>query len=380
MVKRSKRTSKAENRGLIQSLSEEKMSTSVLVSLFFPTVSTNSPISERPPTPQKMRVAKNSPLLPIAEAVQKYLTKLYSLRPVWPHETFSPDPHILEKCSSLLKEAVENLPRFQPPMNVKKTGDGIPLHCLMGAEVQLKTLLKAIVKQGKVPTEWKRSQIRLLFKKGDKKVLSCYRTISLRPCITNYLERAFVKICNYITTHTTLPFQFNRKSHNCRDNIFILTSIINRCREAKIPLYPLFVDLAKAFDSVSRSLLYRTVKSRCTPELARIIIDLHEGSTLYFEGLGALTESGVLQGDTLAAILFVWIMDELFRNWQKRNTKCKGIKIVFMKGTYAYEIFPHDWDAKTAAEKLNLVLFWLAFADDVLFLAHTLEEVLAREE
>ena len=108
----------------------------------------------------------------------------------------SPLIHILEKCSSLLKEAVENLPRFQPPMNVKKTGDGIQLHCLMGAEEQLKTLLKAIVQQGKVPNEWKRSQIRLLFKKGDKTVLSCYRTISLRPCITNYLERAFVKICN----------------------------------------------------------------------------------------------------------------------------------------------------------------------------------------
>ena len=122
------------------------------------------------------------------------------------------------------------------------------------------------------------------------------------------------------------------------------------------------------------------MKSRCTPELAKIIIDLHEGSTVYFEGLGALTESGVLQGDTLAAILFVWIMDEIFRNWHERNTKSKGVKIVFKKGTYVYEIFPHDWNSKTAAEKFTLALFWLAFADDVLFLAHTLEETVAAIE
>ena len=316
-VKKDRKTFRTEHKAAIQALNQERMSTSALVSLFFPTISTNSPTTERHPAPQKMRLAKGSPLLPIAEAVQKYLLQLYSRRPMWLNETFTPDPDILDKCSSLLKEATEAVPKFQPPMNVKKTGDGIPLHCLMGAETQLRTMLKAIVKQGKVPQEWKRSQIRLLFKKGDKRILSCYRTISLRPCITNYLERAFVKICNYITTKTTLPFQFNRKHHNCRDNIFILTSIINRCREAKIPLYPLFVDIAKAFDSVSRSLLYQTVKSRCTPELAKIIIDLHEGSTVYFEGLGALTESGVLQGDTLAAILFVWIMDEIFRNWHK---------------------------------------------------------------
>ena len=73
-------------------------------------------------------------------------------------------------------------------------------------------------------------------------------------------------------------------------------------------------------------------------------------------------------------------MDELFRSWHKRNTKCKGIKIVFMKGKSAYEILAHDWNTKKTAEKFHLVLFWLAFADDVLFLAHTLEEVMTAIE
>ncbi len=69
-------------------------------------------------------------------------------------------------------------------------------------------------------------------------------------------------------------------------------------------------------------------------------------------------------------------MDELFRLWHKRN-KTRGIKIIYRKGNYVYEIFPHEWDKKTEVEKFTTVLFWLAFADDVLFLTHSLEDGIA---
>jgi len=114
-VKADRTTFKSKNAALLKVLKEEKMTTSVLVSLFFPTVSTNSPVTA-PTAPQtRMRLSKGSPLLPSATAVQRYLTQLYSKKPDWPHETFSPDPKVKDKCETLLKEAAETLPQFRPP-------------------------------------------------------------------------------------------------------------------------------------------------------------------------------------------------------------------------------------------------------------------------
>ena len=260
-------------------------------------------------------------------------------------------------------------------MKIRGTGDGIPVLCLKGAENHLDFLLRATLRQGKIPKKWKESRVKLLFKGGEKDLIGCYRTISLRPSIANLLEKAMIKTCHEITNQTVLQAQMNRKYHNCRDNVLILSSVIDVCKHGRVPLYVLFIDIAKAFDSVSRSLLYKILRNRCPDTLAKWLQQLHEDAKIQFCGDTIITGSGVLQGDTLAALLFVWVVDELFREWEKENPEYEGIRLEFREGLYVHEILPHQWNHLTDSQKQTFAFKWLAFADDVVFLAHNLNAI-----
>ena len=68
-------------------------------------------------------------------------------------------------------------------------------------------------------------------------------------------------------------------------------------------------------------------------------------------------------------------MDEVMREWEKRKKRSWGIKIVFKKGETLKEFLPHEWQ-RSSAEFLELILAWLGFADDIMFLSTCLSEIL----
>ena len=90
--------------------------------------------------------------------------------------------------------------------------------------------------------------------------------------------------------------------------IFLLRQLQEKCREQQKPLYIAFVDLTKAFDTVSRSGLYKILaKIGCPPKLLELIGAFHEGmqSSVNFDGNTSERFeilNGVKQGCVLAAI------------------------------------------------------------------------------
>ncbi|GAA6085372.1 RNA-directed DNA polymerase from mobile element jockey-like [Tachysurus ichikawai] len=92
--------------------------------------------------------------------------------------------------------------------------------------------------------------------------------------------------------------------------IFSLRQLQEKCHEQQMPLYIAFIDLAKAFDLISRSGLFRLLqKVGCPPRLLAIIRSFHENmhSTVCFNS--ATSEAfpvskGVKQGCVLAPTLF----------------------------------------------------------------------------
>ncbi len=231
-----------------------------------------------------------------------------------------------------------------------------------------------IVLRGRTPEKFNESLVFPLFKKGSREILDCYRTISLRPIISNYLLRSFLPTCSEITKISVLPFQFNRPKHNCQDNLFILSRLIDLCESSRCSLFLFFTDIKKAFDSVSRKFLFEVLHQRCPPALFSLLTHLHTKAKLSFQKLFTLTESGVLQGDTLAAILFVWVMDEIMRQWEKNKGKKWGIKIVFKKGETVKEFLPHG-EKMDKENLLELILNWLGFADDIIFVSEVYADV-----
>lgn len=376
-IKQDKREFSAMQKGKMEIHQQAPRSVADNVALFYPTKVSRS-ISRAPQAlPLLMKAAAEDALQPASKAMQKHLGRIYGEKNFfWSSSFFGPDFDEKRKIEETWIETSKNILPFRPPMNKKAPGtDGIFLQNLCGAQKHLSKLLEAIVTQGKTPESFKESLIFPLFKKGSRNVFDCYRTLSLRPVISNFLMRSFIPTCREITRSTVLPFQFNRPKHNCQDNLFILSRIIDMCRTARYPLFLLFTDIKKAFDSISRKFLFMVLTKRCPEKLASILTFLHEKAKLIFKNLETVTESGVLQGDTLAAILFVWVMDEVMRGWKNKKGQTGGIKIVFRKGETLKEFLPHEWQNLSDANIMEELIHWLGFADDLIFVADSLEDV-----
>ena len=92
--------------------------------------------------------------------------------------------------------------------------------------------------------------------------------------------------------------------------IFTLRQLQEKCREQNKPLHVAFIDLTKAFDTVSRTALYQVLEGiGCPPTLLKLIISFHQGmkATVKFDGSTSESfeiKNGVKQGCVLAPTLF----------------------------------------------------------------------------
>ena len=104
---------------------------------------------------------------------------------------------------------------------------------------------------------------------------------------------------------------------SCIDASFALKMALQERRGRNLDSYVLFVDLVKAFDSVNRQMLLEILRKYGIPEkLIDIIRRLHTGNSTKFKinGVERVFECrvGVKQGDNLAPILFIFVMQALF--------------------------------------------------------------------
>ena len=91
--------------------------------------------------------------------------------------------------------------------------------------------------------------------------------------------------------------------------IFVLRQIQKKCREQNMGLYAVFVDLTKAFDTVSRGGLWKILaRLGCSPKFLAILRQLYEGQQDQVKHNYSLsgsfpTSNGVKQGSVLAPTL-----------------------------------------------------------------------------
>jgi len=116
----------------------------------------------------------------------------------------------------------------------------------------LTSLFNKMFQEGIFPTEWTKSIIVPLHKKGDRDNPDNYRGISLLSCVskifTGVLNARLMKWAEENSVITDAQAGFRRR-HSTVDHIFTLYALIERqfCRNEK--LYVAFVDFFKAFGS-----------------------------------------------------------------------------------------------------------------------------------
>ena len=134
--------------------------------------------------------------------------------------------------------------------------------------------------QGKLPQDLRDAVIITLYKnKGEKSDCSNYRGITLLSIAGKILARVLLNRLVPAVAELHLPesqcgFRSNRGT---TDMVFVLRQLQEKCREQNKGLYVTFVDLTKAFDTVSRNGLWQILERLgCPPKFLSMVMQLHE--------------------------------------------------------------------------------------------------------
>ena len=162
------------------------------------------------------------------------------------------------------EDVVQHLSILDPS---KATGpDGIPgrvlKECSSVIAPSLCSLFNHSLHSGTVPSEWKSANVTPVHKKDKKEPATNYRPISLLSIISKVLERC---VCNRFYDH--VREMINKAQHgflhgrSCVTQLLSTLHHIGQLLDKNIQTDVLFLDFAKAFDSVDHDILLKKLKA-----------------------------------------------------------------------------------------------------------------------
>uniref|UniRef100_A0A671XIN0 Reverse transcriptase domain-containing protein n=1 Tax=Sparus aurata TaxID=8175 RepID=A0A671XIN0_SPAAU len=173
---------------------------------------------------------------------------------------------------------------------------------------------------GTVPLDWQTGVVVPLFKKGDRRVCSNYRGITLLSLpgkvYSRVLERRIRPIVEPRIQEEQCGF---RPGRGTLDQLYTLRRVLEGSWEFAQPVHMCFVDLEKAFDRVPRGILWEALREYGVGgPLLRAVRSLYDRSRSLVRIAGSKSDLfpvhvGLRQGCPLSPVLFIIFMDRISR-------------------------------------------------------------------
>ena len=108
-----------------------------------------------------------------------------------------------------------------------------------------------------IPSRWKETIIKVLYKSGDERLPQNYRPIAIIPMLYKLFSRLiYTRLRPTLEREQCADQAGFRKGFNTVDHLFTWTQLHEKCREHQLPLWIVSLDFKKAFDTIEHEGLW----------------------------------------------------------------------------------------------------------------------------
>ena len=174
-------------------------------------------------------------------------------------------------------------------------------------------LFNLVLTQQIIPAEWKVSIVTPIYKADDPNNPGNYRGIAVNSCLGKLFSLVMNKRLSNKIEGKNLFTEYQsgfRSDYRTTDNIYIMTTLIRAYRAQKKKIFACFIDLKKAFDTVSRpALFFKLANLGIGGKFFNTVKNMYTNDKIAVKIRNKMTNDincsmGVRQGDGLSPTLF----------------------------------------------------------------------------